>query len=78
MNRLVDACNVTVSHPLAFGTSCRSTRRGTSVIASIAGGSDENSDVRRHAQKLRHNVQLTSTCRLDAFVLSKPMSIVTL
>jgi hypothetical protein len=72
MNRLVDACNVTVSHPLAFGVVLDP--QGNIGFASIAGGSDEIPTCVA-AQKLRHNVQLTSTCRLD--VRFEPMSIVT-
>jgi hypothetical protein len=72
MNRLVDACNVVVSHPLAFGVVLQP--NGSIGFASVGDAGGDEIPVCVAAQKLQHHVRLASPCNLD--VRFEPTSIV--
>jgi hypothetical protein len=71
MSRLVDTCNVVVSHPLAFGVVLQPS--GAIGFASVGDGGDEI-PLCVAAQKLQHHVRLASPCKLE--IRFEPTSIV--
>jgi hypothetical protein len=71
MGRLIDTCNVVVTHPLAFGVVLQP--GGAIGFASVGDAGGEEIPVCVAAQKLQHHVHLGSPCKLD--VRFEPASI---